>query len=151
MAIETIEYKIKTASEEDIYSHLLECKDGFIPPLDETVNILEYSVKIIERSVTFEAWEDELLAGFIAAYFNDLNTHTGYITNVSLLKKYEGKGIAAALMRMCIQYAGQNDFQEIKLEVHQDNKAAIYLYRRFQFAETGNNGDFVIMSLKINS
>ncbi|HEY5774235.1 MAG TPA: GNAT family N-acetyltransferase [Chitinophagaceae bacterium] len=126
-------YKTRTASIEDIFLHLTECKDDFSPPLDQTVNLSEYSKKIAEKAITFEAWIDNRLAGLVAAYFNNLENHSGYITHVGVLRNYKGKGIAFNLMSRCIEFAIQNSFYQIQLEVAEDNDKAIQLYKKLNF------------------
>ena len=135
-----ISYKIKTAKANHISLHLTECSDSFVPPLAERVNINEYVKKIFKKSVTFEAWADQLLIGLLAAYFNYVDGIV-FITNVSLLKNFVGYGIASNLLEMCIRYAGENNFREITLEVHENNSDAISLYKKFRFAiyQTKNN------------
>lgn len=150
MNISKIKYKTKTATEEEIYSHLKECNDNFCPQLDERVNIEEYSKKLFDRSVTFEAWVDNILIGLAAAYFNDAENHSGYITNVSITKDYMESGIASELMNMCIRYAKQYKVKEIKLEVFKDNSPAIHLYKRFGFMNFTNKDDFMLMKLGVS-
>ena len=131
-ATDTI-YKTRTASSEDIFLHLTECKDDFNPSLDQTVNLSEYAKKISEKAVTFEAWIDNRLAGLVAAYFNDVEKKSGYITHVGVLRDYKGKGIAFDLMRRCVEFAIQNGFNQIQLEVAEDNDKAIQLYKKLNF------------------
>lgn len=149
MSNDLIIYKTKTATEKEICSHLEECNNNFIPPLIERVNIEEYSKKIFEKAITFEAWSDSLLAGMIATYFNDLN-HAAFITNVSVVKKFMKSGIASALLNTCIKYARQNNCKEITLEVHKQNYAAIAFYEKAGFGQQGIKNDLLIMRLKIN-
>ena len=151
MNISKIKYKTKTATEEEIYSHLKECNDNFCPQLDERVNIEEYSKKLFDNSVTFEAWVDNILIGLVAAYFNDAENHSGYITNVSITKDYKESGIASELMNMCIRYAKQCKVKEIKLEVHKDNSPAIHLYNKFGFVDCKNKDDFMLMKLGVSN
>ena len=146
-----IHYKIKIADEEAIRSHLELCDEGFSPPLSQKVNIKEYAKKIFERAVTFEAWKNNLVAGLIAAYFSDTASRKAFITNVSVIKKCLGQGIASELMKMCIHYAKQNDFDEIALEVGKNNNTAIALYEKFGFSVEGNMGDNLKMKLKITN
>jgi ribosomal protein S18 acetylase RimI-like enzyme len=133
MSISNAIYKTKTASKEEIFLHLEKCKDNFIPPLDQTVDLSEYAKKIADRSMTFEAWINNTLAGLVAAYFNDAENHSGYITNVSVLGNYKGKGIGYELMNRCIEFAIQNSFNQIKLEVAENNDNAIQLYKKLNF------------------
>lgn len=147
MELKTIEYKIKTALLSDVYAHLVKCKNNFIPALDKKVDLLEYSKKIIENAVTFEAWSSFELVGVIAAYFNDIQNQKGYITNVSTLKEYFGLRIGTNLLKNCIDYAKSNNFKEIELEVNAKSLNAIKLYNKFDFIEFDSNGEFVKMKV----
>ena len=145
-----IKYQLKIASSEDIYLHLKECNSDFIPPLDQKVDLHEYSKKISEKAITFEAWENKILIGLVAGYFNDIEKKIGYITNVSVIKNWKGKGIALALMSQCIEYAKKYSFNEIDLEVSSQNIGALELYRKVKFVEFEKKNDMVFMKLKIN-
>lgn len=145
----SIRFKMKNATEEEIDSHLKACSGNFSPPLNEKVNIDEYSKKIFESAITFEAWSSDALVGLVAAYFNDFENHIGYITNVSVVSAYQGVGIASELMKECIRYAEQNQFKEIHLEVHKDNSSAIQLYKEIGFMDFKEKDDSVLMKFKI--
>jgi ribosomal protein S18 acetylase RimI-like enzyme len=140
-----IVYKIKTAGFNSVQTHLLKCDADFMPRLSLKTDIAVYAEKIAENSVTFEAWINEELVGLIAAYFNDVNGFSGFITNVSTLKQYTGKGIASALVKMCIDYAVNHQFGEISLEVFKENIGAIQLYKKHNFYQTAIKGDSIIM------
>jgi ribosomal protein S18 acetylase RimI-like enzyme len=142
-----IEYKIKTASETAILMHLRECNNNFFPPLAERVTIEEYSRKIFEKSITFEAWKERLLIGLIAAYFNDETDRSVFITNVSVLENFMRLGIASDLLKRCIKYAIKNKFKEMKLEVNKENAPAISLYRKFDFTCFDENDEFLNMKI----
>ena len=88
MPISSIHYKIKEAAAGDIYCHLKECNNNFIPPLSARVALDDYAKKIFDNAITFEAWSDDVLVGLIAAYFNDPDNITGHITNVTILKSW---------------------------------------------------------------
>ena len=146
----TLVYKIKTAVQQEIYLHLKECNTNFIPPLDSKINLQEYSKKLFEKSVTFEAWEDSVLVGMIAAYMNDIENKSGFITNVTTLKEYKGKGIASELIKRCIDYTRKHNFKEILLEVSGKNTEAIHLYTKFGFKEIEKKKIDIIMKLELN-
>ncbi|MGZ3861850.1 MAG: GNAT family N-acetyltransferase [Bacteroidia bacterium] len=141
--------RIKTASEKEILMHLTACDNNFIPHLSKKVNLVEYSKKIADNAITFEAWSGPELVGLIAAYFNDPQNNKGYITSVSVLPRFENKGIASSLMRNCIFYATQKNFKEINLEVARDNASAIALYKKFNFAEEGARSETLAMKLNL--
>lgn len=147
--MQEISYKINTASIQDVHEHLLLCNEDFYPPLNQTVDVLEYSRKIVENAVTFESWRDGILIGLLACYFNDLKNFTGFITNVSTIKIFKGKGIASTLIRQCVGYAKKNKFNEVLLEVFRDNEPAINLYRKFNFIQIGKKNDLIVMKIDI--
>ncbi len=115
------------------------------------MNIQEYSRKIFGKAVTFEARADGILAGLAVAYFNDPENRFGYITNVSRMKRYAGLGIASGLMNLCVRYARQRNFKEIRLEVHKDSNAAVSLYRKSGFVDYKSKNDFLFMKLDVQT
>ena len=145
-----INYNTKTAQAEDIYSHLKECNNNFIPPLDEKVNIMNYSRKIYEKAITFEAWDEKILIGLIATYLNDAENKMAFITNVSTIKEYMGKGIANELMKMCISYSKSHNFNEINLEVSSKNTDALNLYKKYGFVKNKEEDSITFMRLILN-
>ena len=144
-----LKFENKTAGVSDILNHLTECNDNFIPPLSLKVNLDEYSRKIFDKAVTFEAWDDRRLVGLVAAYLNDVETGTGFVTSVSVVKDFTGQGIASRLMVACIEYAKQRQFKQLKLEVNQRTESAIKIYQKLGFVETETKGDSVFMSLDL--
>jgi ribosomal protein S18 acetylase RimI-like enzyme len=144
-----MQYKIKTATEQEVLFHLEDCSASFIPPLSERINIAEYAKKIYENSMTFEAWEAGVLAGLIAAYFNNTRDRIGFITNVSVVKAFTGLGVASKLLAMCIEHARNNDFLKLKLEVNKNNTPAIRFYSKFGFENQTVKNDVLLMEKNI--
>lgn len=78
---------------------------------------------------------------------------------ISVLKQFWGNGVGSQLLSRIIQYAKQNSFQAIDLQVRSDNIRAIRLYEKFGFIKIGehpaffniNNKDipFTYMLLKV--
>jgi ribosomal protein S18 acetylase RimI-like enzyme len=128
-----ISYRTNTANAAHISAHLRSCSGLFNPPLHQKVDIDAYSAKLAEYAVLFEAWDEDLLAGLVAAYYNDTVNRIGFITNVSTMSKYAGKGVASALMEHCVQYGQQQGFESLQLEVNQQSHSAIKLYHKFNF------------------
>lgn len=145
----TLKYKIKTASREQIYSHLKECDGNFAPPLSSRVDLLDYSRKIFEKSISFEAWQDNILVGMINAYLNDVSNQTAFITNVSVLKECTGESVASILLQMCLEHARNLTFSNIRLEVSRENSAAIKIYSRVGFKVIEESGENLLMEHKI--
>ena len=144
-----IEYKIKTADHKEVEFHLTQCNNDFIPSLSVRVSINDYSKKIADNAITFEAWKRGELIGLIATYFNDVENQTAYITSVSVLKEQMGLGIASELLKTCLEFARQKNYKKINLEVNIENKPAISFYKKFNFIEIGTKEDSLIMQLQI--
>ncbi len=128
-------YKFSFAKEVDIALHLHECDIQFSPLLSSYVNIDNYTEKIKNNALTFEAWHNNKLVGLVACYANDIKHIEAYITNISVLATYTKKGIAGNLLDKCIRLMQKKDFKSISLEVIKENCQAIYLYEKRGFIE----------------
>jgi ribosomal protein S18 acetylase RimI-like enzyme len=116
-----VEYRINKASGTEIEEHLSLCDADFMPPLSGRVDISSYSTKIIDNAIRFEAWADNKLIGLLATYCNDKVKQAAYITSVSVLRKWNNKGIATQLMQLCINHARNAGMQSIGLEVERQS------------------------------
>jgi ribosomal protein S18 acetylase RimI-like enzyme len=123
------------------------CSDQFDPPLDQRVDVEEYSKKLLNKSVTFEAWRGGTLVGLLAAYFDDPENRPGFITNVSVTSEESGRGVASELMNMCIQFAKIRKVREIEIEVSQNSQAAVHLYRKFGFTDARHTQESLFLKL----
>lgn len=139
-----IEYRTNTASQRQIASHFAACDALFLDQLNQRVEIEEYTVKIFKYAEKIEAWVGDELVGLIAMYENFENSF-GFITDVSVITEYKGKGIASKLLKSSIQHATDSDLSKIKLEVEEDNMAAISLYRKFGFNDYQIKGSSLFM------
>jgi ribosomal protein S18 acetylase RimI-like enzyme len=142
-----VEYLLNKASEAEISEHLTECDSDFTPPLSGRVEINNYAMKIANKAIRFEAWSDRKLIGLIAAYCNNQESRNAYITSVSVLREWTGKGIAAHLMNQCIEYVKAMGMRQISLEVANGNAHAIKLYKKTGFVLSDANAPFVSMNL----
>ena len=148
MPKKVVVYKINKAKNKDVLEHLIDCNDLFIPPLNQGVEIKIYAQKISTKAETFEAWHKSKLIGLIAAYCNDTPNKRVYITNVSVMKNFSNKGIASKLLEMCIEHAKSIRFNEITLKVNSQSEDAKRLYKKYNFQETGMDGEFISMRRK---
>lgn len=126
-------FTVNTTEYSHIHEHLERCSDSFIPPLESTVDLDEYTKKIIAFAKRFEAWENDELIGLVAVYMNDLANGYAFITNVSVNKAHGGQGIAKRLLEQCIEDARKHGFKTIGLEVSKENQIAIALYKKLGF------------------
>lgn len=149
MCLNDVIFNRNLSNASNIEEHLLACDDSFKPRLSSYVKIKEYSRKIFDNAIRFEAWSDNKIVGLLACYFNDPQKKCGHITNVSTLKDFAGKGVGGRLLKECINYAENNGFVSIGLEVFCDNMAAISLYKKNGFFLDGKVGDKYKMRRRI--
>lgn len=125
----------------------------FIPPLKTRVIIKEYVVKLFNNAVQFWAIEMQKneIAGFMACYFNDFDNKTGFITTVSVRKKYQGFGVGKQLLSEAIDYALEHKFIRIILEVHKDNDRALLLYKKIGFRIIENRVNSIMMEKNLEN
>jgi len=144
-----IEYKIGVGSQNEIYLHLLDCDKFFIPKLSEKVNISEYSEKIFNKAINFEAWDNERLIGLVSMYINEEDTSFGYITNVSIINEYKNRGIASNLLKKCIKYSKDINLNWISLKVDTKNVSAVNFYNKFNFMEEKHKNSSSFLKLEL--
>lgn len=64
---------------------------------------------------------------------------------IAVVKEYWGRGIGSSLLGKVIEFAGENAFDVIELQVRSDNAAAIHLYEKFGFQKFGTHESFFKM------
>lgn len=142
-------FRTNCASHEQLVAHLRSCDQGFLPPLSSRVELFGYASKLQIAARRFEAWDSAQVVGLVAAYFDGPVERTAFITSVSVLPTYKGRGIAAQLIEKCLQQVRIQEFNTVKLEVNSQSQAAVGLYKKYGFACTSINGDTLTMILKI--
>lgn len=145
----SVEYLLNNATQAEIAEHLSRSDADFVPPLSGRVEINDYAQKIASKAIRFEAWSGGTLVGLVAAYCNDQDKRIAYITSVSVLKAWTGKGIAASLMNRCIEHAKAMGMKQVSLEAASDNTLAIRLYEKNGFVAGKANAPFVTMNLSL--
>lgn len=66
----------------------------------------------------------------------------GYITNVAVFPEFRGQGLGKALVKKVLEYAEENNFSFVTLEVRKSNERAISLYTSFGFKLEGERKNF---------
>jgi ribosomal protein S18 acetylase RimI-like enzyme len=143
-------HRQNTASAAQIAEHLALCDEQFIPLLSSRVDLVVYASKLASRAQRFEAWSGQTLAGLVAVYM-DSGMPRAYITNVSVLPEWSGRGVAKNLLGLCIAHARAAGTQEIGLEVDVHNVAAVALYERVGFRPGRTTGRDAAMTLKLRT
>lgn len=145
-----ISYRVQSASPDEILKHLQECDASFVPPLSSRVDLSAYVLKLHQKGIVFEAWDGRVLAGVIAAYFNDAEKRT-FISNVSVMQYYKQHGIASVLLEHCIALARERGYSEIRLEVNKDAVPAVRFYTKHGFDQTDIKQDVWTMVYHLHS
>ena len=133
----TLLFSIDTSGAQEIKRHLVACDETFHPHLSSKVDLAEYSTKLANCATRFEAWSDGALVGLVSVYCNNIESGSAYITNVSVLPAFTGRGIARRLLSSCRDHASNKGFVCLSLEVDPNAQSALYLYQRlgFQFED----------------
>lgn len=61
---------------------------------------------------------------------------------ISVIQEYCNRGIGSRLLSEIINFAKENSFEIIELQVRSDNTAAIHLYEKFGFQKFGTHNSF---------
>jgi ribosomal protein S18 acetylase RimI-like enzyme len=143
------EYRVNKASVAQLVRHLSLCDHDFVPPLSTRVDIGDYARKIFEKATRFEGWVNDALVGLVAAYCNDWESRIAYVTSVSVLREWTGKGVANCLMNRCIEHAKASGMRKISLDVASANTSAIRFYMKSGFVADDTKSLFVGMTINL--
>ncbi len=128
--------------------HLEASSPSFKPPLHERTDIASYAQKLKEKAESFEAWDGSLLVGMVNVYMNcgtEKSEGDGFISNVSVLPKFQRRGIARQLLVNCITEVQRHGIVTLRLRVSTQNGSALSLYRSLGFTEVNLPKDEVEM------
>jgi ribosomal protein S18 acetylase RimI-like enzyme len=144
----TINYSINKSSFIQVKFHLNECSKNFIPELSSYVNIDSYSAKLFQKAMRVEAFIESELIGLIAIYVNEQKEES-FISNVSVLPIFEGKGVAKKLFEKTLKLLKNLKLNKIQLEVDLMNVKAITFYQKLGFETIDKYENKLIMNLNL--
>lgn len=61
---------------------------------------------------------------------------------ISVIREYWNQGVGSRLLESVIQFAEENGFEIVELQVRSDNAPAIHLYEKFGFQKMGTHPGF---------
>ncbi len=123
-----------------LMNHYMEDEMGNVPPLNrENAELMVEGLKKHPSKLVFLATCENKFVGLITCFINFstflvkpfINVH-----DVVVLNDYRGKGIGNKMMEAVIEFANENNYGKITLEVREDNIRAQQLYRNLGFAES---------------
>jgi ribosomal protein S18 acetylase RimI-like enzyme len=137
------------ADEDTLLAHLEAADFSFVPSLSSRVNLPLYAAKLHSHADRFEAWDGKTLVGLVAAYAND---GSPFVSSVSVLAPWQGRGVARKLMQNFLLYVRQSRFTSVMLEASLHANSAIALYESLGFVikERNNDNGFVRMALSFS-
>lgn len=145
-----LNFYINKSEEKDIFSHLMEMDNLFVPPLHTYVNIKEYAQKLFTKSLRFEIWKNNELKGLIAGYHNQ-TTNQYFISNYSVSPDLRGLNAAFVLLNKLDEYSKENDISILLLEVRKENLKAIAFYEKNGFKKVKEEKTTFLMERKIEN
>jgi ribosomal protein S18 acetylase RimI-like enzyme len=125
----------------DVLRHLQDHDAAFQSPLSSRVNLAEYSRKLVDHSVRLEAWFGDDLVGLVAIYCNSKDRDRAFVSNVSVLEGFSGRGIARHLLQLAIAHVDELGFSSVCLKVDRGAVVAIRLYLALGFQPTAEVED----------
>lgn len=118
-----------------IVAHLQACDAQFVPRLSDRVDLSSYGAKLASHAILFEAWSEGALVGLVAGYANAPDRLDSFVSNVSVLPHWHGRGIAGRLLGAFVLHARAAGFSRVVLSVDARNDRAHALYRKHGFIE----------------
>lgn len=132
-----------------LVEHLESCDHDFSPPLSQRTDLTRYADKLFTQAECFEAWVSGELVGLVAIYLNDEEEELAFISNVSVLRRWQGNGIASHLLRESLSLARKRRFNVACLNVNAANSAAITMYEKAGFRHQNLTGETLTMKLDL--
>lgn len=120
-----------------VRAFLLETDNEFDKPLSTRVDIDEYAKKLSDFSKFVYCNVDDDIVGMISCYMN--RPSVGYISNVCVKKKFQGKGLFSKMLKVLLFNAKELGMKTLKLEVDDDNHKAKEIYHSNGFALCGDS------------
>lgn len=124
-------YSRNRADEARLLAYLQAVDAHFVPVLSTRVDLSGYAAKLCARAERFEAWNGTALVGLVAAYCN--MPAVAFVTSVSVLPAWQGRGVARELLRQCLHHVQQAGLSSVALEVSPQATAAVSLYKALGF------------------
>lgn len=134
----------------EIEKYLIKADKFFIPALSEKVNIKAFATKFHNNGIVITAVHNNNIIGLLAFYCNDMKGKLAFITNMSVLPEFYGKGIAAKMMNHCVKYVIEKNFIYIGLEVNKLNERAISFYIKYDFKIEADHNESHFMKKYLN-
>ena len=106
-----------------------------------------------EQCQPFGIYHEDIMVGYVLVIY-DYDIPEYDIWHMMIDKDRQGLGYGTAALQHCLEYIAKKPFGDsdrVVLTCHWENGAALALYRKFGFAETGNADDEEIeLAMRVN-
>lgn len=133
--------------------------EGVPLSLEEEQDYLRAQCGSTDNAQYFAKVDDEIIGTASLNRNHNRMSHRG-VFGISLKKAWWGCGAASALMEVILDFAKENGFEQLNLEVRSNNTRAIHLYEKYGFRKlctfphffkiNGEYIDFDLMNLELN-
>lgn len=135
---------INKSSKAEIHNWFLEVNQEFIPPLANFVEFEIYSAKIFTNANRFELYNDDVLRGLLAAYFNHENK-TAFVTLFGISKDFRTlSNIRRLFISFLKEFLKDHRMEYVELEVHRENTSLLRFYNKLKFTVKENRIQSVV-------
>lgn len=129
----------------EVEALLNDVQKDFTPSLSETVDLAEYSSKLVDKAIIIPNYNEKYLNAICAIYANDYFHWKAYLTMLAVHSESRGKGIAKKLIQRAEIELIQKGFKSLSLEVYANNSQALSLYENCGFSVHDKSGDSIFM------
>lgn len=139
---------LRVPNRDEISSIIKQFKNDYF---SDSIDIDLISDKYAKFADLIVAYYENDPAGYIAYYCNDSKALTAYITMVVVKETFRCQGIATKMLDFVLNNCRRNGFKKCRLEVDNENKKALRLYKKTGFVyegSAGNNSSYYYISLK---
>lgn len=121
-------------SKDQLIIFLKKVNNEFPVPLSEKQDLESYAKKLLEKAtLCYEINEQNQIIALVAGYTDCLSNNMAYISMVSTLPEYQGKGIATELVKKFINICIDKNISGIHLYAVAENTPAVKLYKKLGF------------------
>ncbi len=115
----------------------------------EGIDLNAYLEKLGARAEWLTNTVADRCRGFVAFYCNDLVSRRAFITLVLVAPEDRASGLGRALVTGVLEICRQRGFTSCRLEVRQDNAAALGMYRALGFSTIEERGTTHVLELAL--
>lgn len=130
MQVEYMQIENTGLRHDELAAFLHEKSDEFAEPLESRVDVNDYCWKLLNNGYVFVALVNGSIAGVIAGYANDMETHQAYESVLVTDKSLRGSGAAKKLFEMQNQYCKEHGMKTVYFTTDRRNIAAAKFYEK---------------------